>query len=49
MEPVQQTLAFGQINAFLMLLIVADLWQRDDRRFKGAGIGIATAIKFDAP
>jgi alpha-1,2-mannosyltransferase len=44
-EPIQQTLAFGQVNAFLMLLIVADLWQRDDRRLKGAGIGIATAIK----
>jgi alpha-1,2-mannosyltransferase len=45
MEPVQQTLAFGQINAFLMLLIVADLWQPDDRKFKGAGVGIATALK----
>ena len=44
-EPVQQTLRFGQINLLLMALILADLCRPDDRRTKGIGVGIATGIK----
>ncbi|MEV5704755.1 glycosyltransferase 87 family protein [Actinoallomurus sp. NPDC052274] len=45
-EPVQKTLWFGQINLILMALVLTDLRQGDGRRWKGAGIGIATGIKF---
>lgn len=45
MEPVSQTLHFGQINLILMALVVLDLCQPDDRRWKGLGVGLAAAIK----
>lgn len=45
MEPVQKTLYFGQINIILMFLVLADLRQGDDRRWKGAAIGLATGMK----
>jgi alpha-1,2-mannosyltransferase len=45
LEPVQQTLNFGQINLVLMLIIVADMMQPDDRRWKGVGVGFAAALK----
>jgi alpha-1,2-mannosyltransferase len=56
-EPVQQTLALGQVNLLLMLLVVADLLTggaaaRDGRtrwwhgaNIAGAGIGIAAGVK----
>ena len=53
-EPVQQTLALGQVNLLLMLLIVADLLTPDalagseggrTRWWHGVGIGIAAGIK----
>ncbi|HEX3923529.1 MAG TPA: glycosyltransferase 87 family protein [Streptosporangiaceae bacterium] len=44
-EPVQRALHLGQIELMLMLLIVWDLCQPDDRRWKGAGIGLAAGIK----
>jgi alpha-1,2-mannosyltransferase len=44
-EPVQRALDLGQIELVLMLLIVADLCQRDKRWWKGAGIGVAAGIK----
>ncbi len=44
-EPVQQTLAFGQVNILLMLIIVADLCQPDDAWWKGAGVGLAAGFK----
>jgi alpha-1,2-mannosyltransferase len=44
-EPVQRTLDLGQVELVLMLLIVADLCQRDKRWWKGAGIGLAAGIK----
>lgn len=44
-EPVLKTLWFGQINLVLMLVVLADLSQRDGRRWKGAAIGVATGIK----
>jgi alpha-1,2-mannosyltransferase len=45
LEPVTQTLGFGQINLLLMVLVLADLAQPDGRRWKGAGVGLAAAVK----
>jgi alpha-1,2-mannosyltransferase len=45
LEPVWQTLSFGQVNLILMLVIVADMCQRDERRWKGIGIGLAAGFK----
>jgi alpha-1,2-mannosyltransferase len=45
LEPVQQTLGFGQVNVLLMALVVGDLALPDSRRWKGIGIGIATGFK----
>ena len=44
-EPVQQTLAFGQVNILLMLIIVADLCLPDSAWWKGAGVGLAAGFK----
>jgi alpha-1,2-mannosyltransferase len=49
-EPVQQTLALGQVNLLLMLLIVADLLtasalKEQTRWWHGIGIGLAAAVK----
>jgi alpha-1,2-mannosyltransferase len=45
LEPVRQTLSFGQINLVLMLIIVADLCLPDCRRWKGVGVGLAAGMK----
>jgi alpha-1,2-mannosyltransferase len=45
MEPVQRALHLGQIELALMILIVWDLCQPDDRKWKGIGIGVAAGIK----
>lgn len=45
MEPVRQTLGFGQINLLLMLLVVADCLVRNPWWPRGTLIGIAAAIK----
>jgi alpha-1,2-mannosyltransferase len=46
MEPVRETLAYGQVNLYLVALVLADavLLARGSR-LAGAGIGLATAIK----
>ncbi|MEU9828667.1 glycosyltransferase 87 family protein [Micromonospora chersina] len=44
-EPLQRNLGLGQINILVMLLVVADLALSDRSRFKGVGIGAATATK----
>ena len=52
-EPVQQTLALGQVNLLLMLLVVADLLTagaltpaaKATRWWHGLGIGIAAGVK----
>ena len=45
LEPVRSTIWFGQINVFLMLLIVADLLRPEGSRLRGIGAGIAAGIK----
>lgn len=45
LEPVSSNLSLGQVNALLMLLVVADLATPDRVWLKGAGIGVASACK----
>ncbi|MDF3146140.1 glycosyltransferase 87 family protein, partial [Streptomyces sp. T21Q-yed] len=45
LEPVFQTLLFGQINLALACLILWDLTRPSGARFKGAAVGIAAGIK----
>jgi alpha-1,2-mannosyltransferase len=44
-EPVRQTMAFGQINIFLLLLVLADMALPDSSRWKGVLTGVAAGIK----
>lgn len=44
-EPVWRTIALGQVEIALMLLVVWDMCQPDQRWWKGAGIGLAAGIK----
>lgn len=44
LEPVWQSLSFGQVNLFLMLLVALDVL-RPDRRAAGVAIGVAAGIK----
>jgi alpha-1,2-mannosyltransferase len=46
-EPTRETLAFGQLNMLLVVLVLVDLLFAVPRqsRWAGAGIGLATAIK----
>ncbi|MDQ3789916.1 MAG: DUF2029 domain-containing protein [Actinomycetota bacterium] len=45
LEPVRETLYFGQINAVLMALVVADCLVRTPRWPRGLLVGIAAAVK----
>ncbi len=45
LEPVWQTLSFGQVNLVLMFIIVADLCLPDSRWWKGVGVGLAAGFK----
>ncbi len=45
LEPVRTTIWYGQINVFLLLIILADLVRPDGSRLKGVGTGIAAGIK----
>ncbi|HUC23663.1 MAG TPA: glycosyltransferase 87 family protein [Streptosporangiaceae bacterium] len=45
LEPVRQTLSFGQVNLVLMLVVVADLCLPDTRWWKGIGVGLAAGFK----
>jgi alpha-1,2-mannosyltransferase len=45
LEPIRQTLSFGQVNLVLMLIIVADLCLPDTRWWKGIGVGLAAGFK----
>lgn len=44
-EPIRQSMAFGQINIVLLLLVIADLALPDSSRCKGVLTGIAAGIK----
>nr|WP_232542138.1 glycosyltransferase 87 family protein [Nocardia bovistercoris] len=44
-EPIRQTMAFGQINIALLLLVSVDMALPDSSRLKGALTGIAAGIK----
>ncbi len=45
LEPVWTTLRYGQIDLAIVTLVVWDLSRADGARWKGAGIGLATALK----
>lgn len=46
LEPVRDTMGFGQVNMYLVALIVGDLLLLGpDRRWSGIGVGLATAVK----
>jgi alpha-1,2-mannosyltransferase len=46
MEPVRETIGWGQINLFLLALVLADVAAlRSGRRWAGVGMGLAAAIK----
>nr|WP_079193838.1 glycosyltransferase 87 family protein [Streptomyces sp. CB02923] len=45
LEPVFQTLVFGQINIALTCLVLWDLARPDGARLKGFAVGLATGIK----
>jgi alpha-1,2-mannosyltransferase len=45
LQPVQQTIGFGQVNLILMLIIVADLCLPDAVWLKGVGVGLAAGFK----
>jgi alpha-1,2-mannosyltransferase len=45
LEPVYTTFQYGQVNLGILCLVLWDLTRPDRNRFKGVGIGLATAIK----
>jgi alpha-1,2-mannosyltransferase len=45
LEPVWTTLRYGQVDLLIGALIFYDLSRHDGSRFKGAGIGLAVALK----
>jgi alpha-1,2-mannosyltransferase len=45
LEPVRQTLSFGQVNLVLMFIVVADLCLPDSKWWKGVGVGLAAGFK----
>ncbi|MFJ9841849.1 glycosyltransferase 87 family protein [Kitasatospora sp. NPDC101155] len=45
LEPVFTTFQYGQVNLGILCLVLWDLTRPDRSRFKGVGIGLATAIK----
>ena len=54
LEPVHETVSFGQVNMLLLFLVVADFvlliwpgrrWRWRGQRLGGVGVGLATAVK----
>ncbi|MFG3225866.1 glycosyltransferase 87 family protein [Kitasatospora sp. NPDC048194] len=45
LEPVYTTFQYGQVNLGILCLVLWDLTRPDRSRFKGVGIGLATAVK----
>lgn len=44
-EPVFMTVAYGQINLYLLALVLWDFTRPGDSRWRGIGVGLAAAIK----
>ncbi|MFF2551547.1 glycosyltransferase 87 family protein [Nocardia sp. NPDC058058] len=44
-EPIRESMAFGQINILLLLIVLADMSLPDSSRWKGVLTGIAAGIK----
>jgi alpha-1,2-mannosyltransferase len=44
-DPVRQEFLAGQVNVFLMVLLLADMRRRDDAPGKGIGVGVAAGLK----
>ena len=44
-DPVGQEFQAGQVNVFVMTLVIVDLSRRDGATAKGAGVGIAAGLK----
>jgi alpha-1,2-mannosyltransferase len=45
LDPVRTTFYLGQINIVLLAMVLADLTGRPDGRLRGAGVGLAAAVK----
>jgi len=45
LEPVYHTLFLGQVNVFLLAMVLADIWRVARGKRAGIGIGLAAAIK----
>lgn len=45
LQPVQETLSFGQVNIILMLMVIADLCAQRRPWPKGVGVGLAAGFK----
>lgn len=45
LEPIEETFELGQINLFLMFVVLVDLLQPDTERKKGVGVGLAAGVK----
>lgn len=45
LQPMYSTLFLGQVNLFLLALVLADIWRIARGRTAGVGIGLAAAIK----
>ncbi|MGZ3144282.1 glycosyltransferase 87 family protein [Lentzea chajnantorensis] len=45
LDPVESTFGYGQINLLLLGLVVVDCLAVTDRRFRGALVGVAAAVK----
>jgi Glycosyltransferase family 87 len=45
LEPVYHTLFLGQVNVFLLALVLTDIWRVARGKRAGIGIGVAAAIK----
>jgi len=45
LEPVYHTLFLGQVNVFLLALVLTDIWRVARGKRAGVGIGVAAAIK----
>ncbi|WP_086823966.1 glycosyltransferase 87 family protein [Allokutzneria sp. NRRL B-24872] len=45
LEPIQSNIAFGQVNALLMGLVMLDFALPKDNRFKGVALGLAASVK----